>query len=72
MLAAPLAALAALAATLAALVRVVNVVATERVTVLAVLAVLAHHGRVVVAAVLAGYSVAAVATSQGHFIIFIP
>lgn len=59
----------ALAATLAALVRVVNVVATERVT---VLAVLAHHGRVVVAAVLAGYSVAAVATSQGHFIIFIP
>lgn len=68
MLAAPLAA-TALAATLAALVRVVNVVATERVT---VLAVLAHHGRVVVAAVLAGYSVAAVATSQGHFIIFIP
>lgn len=67
MLAATLAALAATA--LAALVGVVNVVATERV---AVLTVLAHRGGVVVAAVLAGYSVAAVATSQGHFIIFMP
>ena len=68
MLAATLAALAATTA-LAALVGVVNVVATERV---AVLTVLAHRGGVVVAAVLAGYSVAAVATSQGHFIIFMP
>jgi len=40
--------------------------------VVAVATVLAHCGGVVVAAVLAGYSVAAVATSQGHFIIFMP